>query len=146
MKRKKIIFSVIAVAIACGVWYGYREYTRKVKDLSKVKAHLRMHAGELISAFEKNENKSNALYLDKVIAVTGPVKLVEKNDKGYYSIILGDESSMSSIRCSMDSVHQDAVAMLASGSVVTMKGACTGFNADELLGSDVILNRCVVEK
>ena len=146
MKRKKIILAFIATAIIGGAWYGYREYTRKVKDLSYVKPQLRMPAEELITAFEKDETQSNRLYLDKVIAVTGPVKIVEKSDKGHYSVILGDESSMSSVRCSMDSIHQNAVTKLLAGNVITMKGACTGFNADELLGSDVILNRCVVEK
>ena len=145
MSRKKIIFSVIAVAILCGSWYGYSEYTRKVKDLSTVKAQVKMEADELISAFEKNEAEANAMFLDKIIAVSGTVKAIEKNDMGYYSVILGNES-MSSVRCSINPEHQEAVASLVEGSSVTMKGACTGFNADELLGSDVILNRCVVQR
>ncbi len=146
MSKKKIILSVIAVAILCGGWYGYSEYTRKVKDLDKVRAQVRMNADELIAAFEKNEGEANAAYLDKIIAVKGNVKTVEKDDMGNYSVIIGDESSMSSIRCSMNPAHNENVADLASGTFITMKGACTGFNADELLGSDVILNRCVVQK
>ena len=147
MKRKKIIiFSAIAVAILSGGWYGYSEYTRKVKDLSKVKAEVQMNAEKLIAAFEKNETEANAMYLDKIIAVKGNVKAVERNDMGHYSIVLGEQNSMSSIRCSMDSAHQEDIANLAVGTLITMKGACTGFNADELLGSDVILNRCVVQK
>lgn len=146
MKKKKIILSIIVFAIMGGGWYAYKEYTRKVKDLSNVKAAVQLNATELISAFEMDEVKSNDLYLDKIIAVKGMVKAVEKNDKGYYAVILGNESSMSSVRCSMDSVHQQAVADLVKGTVITMKGACTGFNADELLGSDVILNRCVLDK
>ena len=98
----------------------------------------------LIQVFEKNEAEANAQYLDKIIAVRGTVRTVEKDDKGYYCVILGKQNSMSSIRCSMDSVHQEEVAGIPAGSVITVKGACTGFNADELLGSDVILNRCVL--
>ena len=146
MTKKKIIFSAIVIAIISGGWYGYKEYTRKVKDLSKVKAHVQIHASDLIASFEKNEQASNSLYLDKVIAVKGKVKTVEKDDKGYYSVVLGEETGMSSVRCSMDSTHQDDVASLSKGAVITVKGACTGFNADELLGSDVILNRCVVQQ
>ena len=146
MKKKKIILLVVLFALIGGGWYAISEYTRKVKDLSKVKAGVRLDARELIAAFEKDEVKSNGLYLDKIIAVKGPVKAVEKSVKGHYTVILGDATGMSSVRCSMDSIHQQDVSGLSPGSVITMKGACTGFNADELLGSDVILNRCVVDK
>jgi len=71
---------------------------------------------------------------------------VEKNGNGFYTVILGEEFLMSSVRCSMDSLHQMDVASLTTGTLVTMKGNCSGFNRDELLGSDVILNRCVIEK
>jgi hypothetical protein len=45
----------------------------------------------------------------------------------------------------MDSVHNNEAAILQKGTHATMKGICTGFNKDELLGSDVILIRCVVD-
>jgi hypothetical protein len=143
MKRKKIIITAILVAVTCGAWYGYSEYTRKVKDLSKVKPDEEMTAQQLISFFENDELTANQKYLDKIIAVRGRVKAVEKNGRGHYSVILGQPGSMSSVRCSMDSLHQNAVVNLSEGSTITVKGACTGFNSDELLGSDVILNRCV---
>jgi hypothetical protein len=45
----------------------------------------------------------------------------------------------------MDSTHQKDAAKLVSGSSTTVRGSCTGFNKDDLgLGSDVILNRCVI--
>ncbi len=147
MKKKKlIILAIIAFALAGGGWYAYAEYTRKVSDLSKVKADIALSTSELIGAFEADEAKANADYLDKIIAIKGQVKNVEKNDQGHYTVILGDPGSLSSVRCSMDSLHQQEVAHLPEGSLVTMKGACTGFNADELLGSDVILNRAVLQK
>lgn len=147
MKKKTlIILSIIAFGLAGGGWYAYTEYTRKVKDLTKVKADMGMTASSLIQAFETNEQKANADYLDKVISVSGKVKAVEKNDQGHFSVILGEEGSLSSVRCSMDSAHQQDVVSLTKGSPVTLKGACTGFNSDELLGSDVILNRAVLQK
>jgi hypothetical protein len=146
MKKKKVILSVIALVILGGAWFGYAEYTRKVKDLANVKAQVTLQSSELIMAFEKNETAANAELLDKIIAVKGNVKKIEKDDHGHYTIVLGDAGSMSSVRCSMDSVHVNEITGLKEGSGVTLKGACTGFNADELLGSDVILNRCVIEK
>ncbi|HET9744683.1 MAG TPA: hypothetical protein VFP97_03155 [Chitinophagaceae bacterium] len=145
MKKKRIILAFIAVAIIGGAWFGYSEYNRKVKDLANVKAEVSMQTKELIAAFEENETDANTEYLDKIIAVKGNVKAVEKDDRGYFSIILGEQGSMSSVRCSMDSLHVKDVFHVKEGTEVTIKGACTGFNADELLGSDVILNRCVIE-
>lgn len=147
MKKKKIIIlAIIAFALGGGGWYAYTEYTRKVKDLSKVKADIELSSSALINAFEADEARANAEYLDKIIAIKGPVKKVEKNERGHFTVILGDPNVLSSVRCSMDSLHQQEVAHLPEGSLVTLKGACTGFNADELLGSDVILNRAVLEK
>lgn len=145
MKRKKIILLAIALAVAGGGLYGFSEYTRKVKDLSKVKAQVSMNAAELIASFEKNEAEANARLLDKIIAVKGTVKTVEKNDLGYYTLVLGDEGSLSSVRCSLDPRYHRAVENISTGDYITIKGACTGFHADELLGSDVILNRCVLQ-
>jgi hypothetical protein len=147
MKKKTIIIiAIIGFALAGGGWYAYSEYTRKVKDLATVSAEVQISAAELISAFESNEGKANTSYLDKIIAVKGPVRSVEKNDQGHFTVILGEAGSLSAVRCSMDSSHQEEVASLPEGSLVTMKGACTGFNADEMLGSDVILNRAVLQK
>jgi hypothetical protein len=147
MKRKtvKIIIGLVLGGLIGGGIYAYTEFTRKVKDLSHVKAGVHLDAAQLVGAFEENEAAGNTRFLDKIVAVKGKVKTVEKNDNGYYTVVLGDDQSMSSVRCSMDSVHQQDAVALSAGTVVTMKGACTGFNKDELLGSDVILNRCVVE-
>lgn len=145
MKKKQIFFSIILVAVFAGAWYGYGEYSRKVINLSDVKAQFHLEAAELLHAFEKDEAGANTLYLDKIIAVKGQVRSVEKDDKGNYTLVMGDGSSMSSVRCSMDSVHVKDVESVKEGNELTVKGACTGFNKDELLGSDVILNRCVIE-
>ena len=146
MKRKKIIFTIVAIAIICGGLYGFSEYNRKVKDLSKVKEQVQVNAEELVAMFLKSETEANALYLGKIVAVKGIVKKVERDDMGYYAVILGEGENKSSVRCSMDSSHHQDIADLPAGSRITIKGSCTGFNEDELLGSDVILNRCVVHK
>lgn len=145
MRIKKIIVGSVIIAVLGGAGYGYSEYNRKPKSLDKVKPHVVLSAETLIKDFETNEKDANSKYLDKIIAVDGKIRSVEKSENGYFTVVLGKEGTMSSVRCSMDSVFQQAVANLSAGSEIRMKGACTGFNADELLGSDVILNRCVVD-
>lgn len=145
MKKEKIILLTIAFALLGGGFYAYSEYNRKVKDLSKVSADVHIGTEDLVAQFEKNETSANALYLDKVISVSGTLKAIEKDDANNYSLVLGDENSMASVRCSMDEDHQQKVKGLVTGIKIKVKGACTGFNSNELLGSDVILNRSVIE-
>jgi len=141
--KKKIFIGVAVLALAAGL-YGYKEYNRRNKDLANVRADMKMNSADLINAFKKNETEANKNFLDKVIQVEGTVKEVIKDEKGYYTLVLGKDDEMSSVRCSMDTVHQQESGSVSKGNGISLKGICTGFNADELLGSDVILNRCVI--
>jgi hypothetical protein len=44
----------------------------------------------------------------------------------------------------MDTANVAKAATVKEGQALTIKGSLSGFNQDELLGSDVILNRCVI--
>jgi len=148
MKRKNIlryiVLPILLIGAAAAI-YIYKEYNRKHKDTAKVKPDYSITATGLIKEFEANEAASNTKYLDKVIRVEGLVKELARDEKGFYSIILGDTASMSSVRCSIDSVHAAGAAAVKQGSAIAVKGICSGFNADEMLGSDVILVRAVVD-
>lgn len=148
MKKKKIIRYIVLpllLILAAAAIYIYREYNRTHKDTAKLKADYTVTATGLLKEFEDNEQLSNKKYWDKVLRVEGTIKDLIKDDKGFYSIVLGDTGSMSSVRCSVDSNHSTEAVSLKRGSMIAMKGICTGFNADELLGSDVILVRSVVD-
>jgi len=148
MKRKKIIrygLLLLFLVIASGAFYVYREYNRTHKDTTKLRPDYTLPATSLIREFETNETVSNKKYWDKVLRVEGTVKEVIRDEKGFYSIVLGDTSELSSVRCSVDSLHHAEAGVLQKGMSVAIKGICSGFNADELLGSDVILVRSVVD-
>jgi uncharacterized protein YyaL (SSP411 family) len=125
--------------------YIYKEYNRTHKDIAGIEPDYAITATELIKEFQDNEQASNKKYWDKVIRVEGTIKNLTRDDTGFYSIILGDTASMSSVRCSVDSNHSAEAATLQKGGEIAVKGICTGFNADELLGSDVVLVRSVVD-
>jgi hypothetical protein len=148
MKRKKIVRYVLLsllVIIAAVAVYIYKEYNRTHKDTAGLKPDYSLSATDLVKEFEENEQASNTKYWDKVIRVEGMVKDVVKDDKGFYTMVLGDTSSMSSVRCSIDSVHSNIASTVKKGSAVAVKGICSGFNADEMLGSDVILVRSAID-
>jgi hypothetical protein len=147
MKRKQIIKFIVLpllLIIAVVAWYIYKEYNRTHKDTANLKPDYSLQAGILIKEFVNNEQASNKKYWDKVIEVNGIVKEINHDERENYTIGLGDTASMSSVRCNIDSIHSREAAAVLKGYDVTVKGICAGFNTDELLGSDVILVRCVV--
>jgi len=149
MKRKKIIIWTVLILLlagAAGGYYAYSEYNRKHKDTADLKPDFTASATSLLEEYQKDEKSANTRYLGKVLKVDGLVKELIKDDKGLYTIVLGDTASMSSVRLSMDSIHNEQAAGLVKGSAAVVKGICTGYNADEMLGSDLMLNRAVLDK
>lgn len=148
MKLKKIaqyVLLLLLVIIAAGAFYGYKEFNRKQKDTADLKPDFSIPATGLIKEFEVNEKIVTPKYIGKVINVEGNVKDVIKDDKGFYTIVLGDTASMSAVRCSIDSIHAGDAAGINKGMFVAVKGICSGYNPDEMLGSDVQLDRCAIE-
>ncbi|MBI5856423.1 MAG: hypothetical protein HZB42_02135 [Sphingobacteriales bacterium] len=149
MKRKKIIRYILVslfVIVAAAALYIYKEYNRRHKDTASLKPDYSTEAASFIKEFENNEKAANKKFLDKVIRVEGVVKEVVKDEKGFYTLALGDTASMSSVRCNIDSMHTKEAVAVMKGNKVAIKGICSGFNADELLGSDVILVRSVLDQ
>lgn len=140
---KRTLTIVVLIVVIAAAFYTYRVYTAKVQGLEEVDSDAKVTATDLIAAFEKDFATANKKYLGKIVEVTGNLKNIEI-EAG--SIVLGNENSMSSVRCGLDTNYVKKLPGLNPGSQVTIKGACTGFNADDELGlgSDVVLNRCVI--
>jgi hypothetical protein len=148
MKRKIITLYIIpALLVATGgtIWYVTREYKRVHKETAFLEPDYILTAPGIIKEFEADKESSGKKYWDKVILVEGMVKEVIRDEGGHYSISLGDTSSVSAVRCSMDTTQDMAVNLVKQGGYISVKGICAGFNSDELLGSDVILVRCIIE-
>lgn len=147
MQRNTIGLLVLIVLITGVGIYGWLAYNRKVEPIKNDLPAFTVSAEEIISEFETNDSIPTNKYLGKLIQVSGITKQVDKDDQGFYTVVLGDTSSMSSVRCAMDSVFASAVNTLQQGQVTGVKGIFTGYQKDDtgLLGSDIILNRCVIE-
>ena len=145
MSVKKRIFLAVLLIMIAGALYVYKEYNRTNVDISKEKPAFNLSATELIKAFSDNASSASTRYVGKIISVTGLVKNLKKDERGYYTVSLGDTTSMSSVRCSIDSMYTSLVTAVKPGMKLIVKGNCTGYDEDELLGLDVIVNRCVIE-
>lgn len=142
--KKNILIAVLLVVIA-GIIYIYREYNRMNLDVAREKSAFSVDAMELIKAFDDNDSLASRKFVGKIISVTGLVKNMNQDERGYYTINLGDSASLSSVRCSVDSMYTNLATSVKPGMKIKVKGNCTGYNEDELLGLDVIVNRCVLE-
>lgn len=141
---KKIVLFILVIVIAAVGFYAYKEFNRTNKDLKNSKADFTLEAAALIAAFEKDSSSANKQYVDKLIAVTGHVKSIDAQSNPVV-IALGESGQMSSIQCSMDSAYANEYKAIKEGDQLSLKGMCTGGRTEDLFGTDVILNRCVLE-
>lgn len=142
--KRKFLLALLLLIIAFAI-YVYREYNRTNTDIASERPAYSMTATELLQEFTANDSAASRKYAGKIIAVSGMAKSINQDERGLYTVGLGDSSSLSSVRCSVDSIYTSQVAALVPGIRLTIKGNCTGYNNDELLGLDVIMNRCVIE-
>ncbi len=148
MKKKTprwlIVAMVVLLLAAIGIGYAFREYNRKEPQTADRQTAATVSAVDLMNQFKTNESSAGLKYLDKVIEVSGELKSIDTSEKGALTLVLKTAEEMSSVRCSIDSLYTGKTTDLVSGRPVKVKGICTGYMADELLGSDVILKKSLV--
>ena len=144
MKKSRVIFLIVAFVLLAGILYVYREYNRPNKILSEIDPAEKISAPDLLASFTSNDSLANLKFLGKIVEIDGILKNVETPEDHISIFVLGGKEAMSSVRCTMDSSFNRQSFSMEKGSPVIIKGICTGYNADELLGSDVLLNRCVI--
>lgn len=143
MNRKWIIIvGVLLLLVITGGLIAYKEFMRKPKDAMETEAAFKLSPSEISKSFMEDEQQANQAYVGKAIAITGVVSEVKTDENGNHTLIFSDSALNVTISASLDSVHNQKGASLKSGDKVCVKGFCIGFNRDELLGSDILFNRC----
>lgn len=140
---KRNIFILLFVLLGIVSVYVYREYNRKPAYAAGAKADHIISAATLIKEFENDENTASIKYANKVIQVRGVLTSFDVYN-GVTSITVGDSSSASNVRCTMDDTDPFISQPIAIGTEITVKGICVGFNKDELIGSDVLMNKAII--
>lgn len=147
MKRRYIWWGIVLGLLVAGAW-AIKEYNRQRKDSASLDAKFHSNATGLLQEFLSNEQAANKKYagLEIIIAVSGCIKETVKNEQGHYTLLLGDSNSLSSVRCSIDTVYSKTVDQLKKGNIVRIKGNFNGYKPDELgIGADIEMNFCVVD-
>ena len=129
MKRTVIVILLLVIAI--GGWYAYRMYNEKTPDIVNKEPHAVVSATQLLEAFAKDTAVARKLYVDKIIEVTGNVKLIDTTG----SVVLGEEGSASEVTVGLDRRHLKDYKELMVGSVAVLQGICSGSSNDNTADS-----------
>lgn len=138
MKGKLKYIPVILFVALIGafiIWrYAFRESGMNV---SSEKPDYTLTSSGLLQSFETDENAANALYLAKILLVSGTVESVSSDSLGI-SVYLKEGDAIAGVICSFEKESIDT-ALIRKGIRVNIKGICTGYLMD------VVLNRCSLE-
>ncbi len=146
MKRKYFVWGIALSVLLAGI-LGYLQFNRERDSLKYTDPKFSVKAEDLLQEFISNENEAGKKYAGQsvILAVTGEIKEVIKNTANYYTLVMGDTSSLSSVRCLMDSTFSTGYRDLKRGTTVTIKGNFNGYKADEMgIGADIELNYCIL--
>ena len=126
MKRLVVglfIFLIIAVAL---VMYVFFKPHRSVDSENAIT----VNADSLLSAYTKDENLANTLYLDKALTVSGEIAEINQNQTGQTVIILKTGDPISGVVCT---IKDKPAQPLETGQKVTVKGFCSGYMTDVVI-------------
>ncbi len=116
-------------------------YNKPHTNYEKAKPDFEMTAQALYNAFANSQSEAEQIYNGKIIQIEGSLDSVEEADSLVIAIIAFDQGMFGpeGIRCSMLENHSNTVKQINSGTIVQLKGFCSGFS-----GTDVILESCSV--
>jgi len=132
---KKIAAGFLILAMATA-GYGWYQYDRKPADSRKQTNCIELNAADLAEAFNQDETAANHLYVDKVLIISGKVSDVQIDKAGHATVFLETGDPLSSVTCGFYDDEAGAARRIVPGTMVRVKGNCTGKLAD------IILNKC----
>jgi len=131
-----LLFCLIAVLGVYGIFFRSHSSGHVY-----AKVDFSMTEGELAAVFVRNEALSDSLYLYKVLAVTGRVQKVRKDETGSYSVTLGNpKTGEAAVDCQLDGQFNQQYTTLQPGDSLRVLGICTGRL------QNVILVQSIIEK
>lgn len=127
----KWIKIVVVVTVVITAVVSYTVFRASPDTLSNFEPDYIVESAVLVNAFAANEKAANAIYLDKVVQVTGKVVDVEKSTTDKTSISLQGDI-MGNVSCLIPNKQLQGV-KLRNGMILTLKGRCTGYILDVVL-------------
>lgn len=133
-KNLKVILIVFVILIIGGsavAYFMWHKPERKVEN----EEGIEVTSAQLVKDYQANEAEANKKYLDKAIQVTGNITEVKTNQDGNTTIMLASDDAFSGVFCTL----KEKPGNLNTGSMVTIKGICSGMLSDVRLREAVIV-------
>ncbi len=130
----KKIFAVLAILAVIGGCIGYYMYNKPADKMESLKVDESLSAEQLFASYEADEMAANKRFLDKIIVVKGKVAKTKK-DEEKATILLDTGDILANIMCQMENIEGN---LPAEGSIVSIKGLCTGYLTDVVLIKGII--------
>jgi hypothetical protein len=132
----KIALFVVSFIALSAILAALYMYNLKSTDMAKAKPDFVITASLLEKAFEDNEIAASAMYIDKILEVSGKISSVKSASNNNVNISLVTESDISGVICTFPAIADPS--KFNAGDEITLRGKCSGF----LL--DVQMNNCAV--
>ncbi len=132
MKR---IAWITATLIAGGaLMMAYMMYTNPTPDYASREPHFTLQASTLLSAFEQNPEQASRNYVEKIVRVSGVVKMVDTSG----SLVMTGDQPSAEIIFAMDPRHKASLFNKRKGETVTVQGICGGYAAGSADAADML--------
>ena len=131
MKRKKIAIRIAAllIIISSGIYFYYGFLFKEARNIETEIPDYSIEATKLLTAYNADPKKADALYLNKTIEITG---LVTKQTD---TVVILENT----VFCLFTQKVKDKLI----NNKVTVKGKCIGY--DELF-QEVKIDQCIINK
>lgn len=134
---KKRIFGILVLFAVAAAAIAFYMYQKPVASLAGEEAVAAMSSTDFFAAFADDEQKANAAYTGKIVEITGEVVDIMTNSDQSTTLVLASDDPIFGVKCRIDPTFNKAP-LPGSGETTTVKGRCTGMNAD------VELNECII--
>lgn len=132
--KLKIFIGLVILGLAAGIWVYFFMYNKPHPTYKSLKPDFAIEATDLYNQFKSSPAKSAEKYNGKMLEVKGLLSQTEVNDSSATAYFIIEEGMFGYQGVRIALLQGEKTGSLSSGSTVTLKGLCTGFN-----DSDVIL-------
>lgn len=137
--KKNILIFFIAIVLIAAVT-GYLIWNKPHLNVKDANA-INITAVDLYKIFTTDSASAKSKYLNAVVAVSGEVKQVSRNQQNQQIILLKTNIPDGSVNCTMEENANN----IKAGDTIVVKGICSGYingDIDMDLPGDVFLVRC----
>ncbi|MGN6493287.1 MAG: OB-fold protein [Agriterribacter sp.] len=136
MAKKLMIFlAVIAIALLTALYW----YNKPRQGVAHKRADIRIGAGELVAAYNSDEQAADKKFLNAVVEVKGIIEEVQVSSHDAI-VILSMQPTGGGVSCRFSPASKLDAAKFKNGMEVMIKGRCAGFNMDvNLVDCEIIL-------